>query len=144
MTWWIWMIAGLVLLSLEMFAIDAQFYLVFLGLGALAVGLLEFFGFGLSASMQWVLFGATSLILMFTVRRHLYTRLRQQAVGYSTHRPGDVVRVDAALPPGESCRAEYRGSVWTAVNVGATTIDAGDDAVIDSIDGAKLQVKAEA
>ena len=40
MTWWVWMIAGVVLLGTELLLIDAQFYLVFLGLSAMLVGLL--------------------------------------------------------------------------------------------------------
>ena len=37
MQWWTWMILGILLLATELFAIDAQFYLVFLGAGALVV-----------------------------------------------------------------------------------------------------------
>ena len=36
MTWWAWMILGAVLLGAELFAVDAQFYLVFLGVSAAA------------------------------------------------------------------------------------------------------------
>ena len=39
MTWWAWMILGAVLFGAELFAIDAQFYLVFLGVSAAIVGL---------------------------------------------------------------------------------------------------------
>ena len=38
MTWWGWMILGAILLGAELFSIDAQFYLVFLGLAAAFVG----------------------------------------------------------------------------------------------------------
>ena len=34
MTWWGWMILGAVMLGAELFAVDAQFYLVFLGVSA--------------------------------------------------------------------------------------------------------------
>lgn len=44
MTWWAWMILGAVFLSIELFAVEAQFYLVFLGVSAALVGLLALFG----------------------------------------------------------------------------------------------------
>ena len=34
MAWWSWMVLGAVLLAAELFAVDAQFYLVFLGVSA--------------------------------------------------------------------------------------------------------------
>ena len=40
MAWWSWCIFGVVLLGVELFAVDAQFYLVFAGLAAIVVGLL--------------------------------------------------------------------------------------------------------
>jgi membrane protein implicated in regulation of membrane protease activity len=46
------------------------------------------------------------------------------------------------LAPGKSCRIEYRGAGWTAVNVGDHAIHAGGSARIDSIDGLTLRVRA--
>ena len=37
MTWWGWMILGAVLFGAELFAVDAQFYLVFLGLSVMRI-----------------------------------------------------------------------------------------------------------
>lgn len=39
MAWWTWCIVGMLLFGLELFAIDAQFYLVFAGVAAVVVGL---------------------------------------------------------------------------------------------------------
>ena len=47
MTWWSWLILGAVLLGAELFAVDAQFYLVFLGVSAAIVGLAGLFGGGM-------------------------------------------------------------------------------------------------
>ncbi len=38
MAWWAWLVLGIGLLGVEMFVIDAQFYLVFIGLSAAVVG----------------------------------------------------------------------------------------------------------
>ena len=52
------------------------------------------------------------------------------------------VVVTQELAPGKSCRIEYRGSGWTAINVGERPIAAGAAARIDSIDGLTLHVRA--
>jgi membrane protein implicated in regulation of membrane protease activity len=141
MPWWTWMIFGLVLLCVELFAIDVQFYLVFIGIGALIVGLVELTGINLPDWAQWALFAALSLIAMFTIRRQLYEKLRGKAIGLLPSGTGDRVTVGAELAPGESLRTEYRGSHWTAINVGDQVIPSGSDAVIEAIDGVNLRVR---
>ena len=37
MTWWGWMILGAVLFGAELFAVDAQFYVVFLGVSVIRI-----------------------------------------------------------------------------------------------------------
>jgi len=48
----------------------------------------------------------------------------------------------AVLPPGESCRVEYRGSSWNATNGGSTVIAAGARVRVDRVDGLCLIVHA--
>ena len=141
MAWWIWLILGLGLLSLEMFAIDAQFYLIFIGAGAIVVGLIEVVGIDLPPWSQWVLFAVLSLLAMFTIRKQLYEKTRGRAVGFTATGAGDRIRIDQALAPGDSCRASYRGTEWTAINVGSQVIPSGASAIIDAIDGLKLKVR---
>ena len=49
----------------------------------------------------------------------------------------------AALAPGETCRLEYRGSSWSAVNGGSAAIAAGARARIARVDGLTLVVHGE-
>ncbi|MCC7198605.1 MAG: NfeD family protein, partial [Gammaproteobacteria bacterium] len=56
---WIWMASGVALLGIELLLIDAQFYLVFLGLAALVVGLLAVLGLDLAPAAQWGVFAVT-------------------------------------------------------------------------------------
>jgi membrane protein implicated in regulation of membrane protease activity len=141
MDWWVWMVLGLLLLCIELFAIDVQFFLVFIGAGAIIVGLVELTGINLPDWAQWLLFAVLSLIAMFTVRRHLYDRLRGRAVGLAPQGTGDQVTITAELAPGGSCRTEYRGTQWTAINIGAEAIPSGSAASIDAIDGLNLNVR---
>jgi inner membrane protein len=141
MTWWAWMVVGVLLLGAELFAVDAQFYLIFIGLGAVVVGLIELVGPELPPWVPWILFAVLSLTSMFTVRRQMYERLRGRAIGIADSAKGSHVTIEQDVRPGQSCRTEYRGSVWTAINVGDESIPAGSTAEIEAVDGVKLNVR---
>ena len=72
MTWWGWMILGAFLFGSELVAIDAQFFLVFLGISAMLVGLADLIGIAMPEWVQWLVFASLSLISMFTFRKQLY------------------------------------------------------------------------
>ena len=82
MTWWAWMILGAVLLGAELFAVDAQFYLVFLGVSAAVVGLGVLFGITMPEWVQWLAFAVISVIFFVTFRKALYVKLRSGGQGY--------------------------------------------------------------
>lgn len=144
MPWWAWMVLGIGLLGVEMFVIDAQFYLVFIGLSAAIVGLLGLFGVELPEWAQWLVFSAFAIAAMVAFRRRLYEMVRNRS-GHVEERltVGDRVMVPARLEPGQSGRVEYRGSSWTARNTGDSAIDAGREAVIAEVSGLTLHVRAE-
>jgi inner membrane protein len=143
MAWWGWCIFGTVLLGAELFAVDAQFYLVFAGLAAILVGLSGLVGIDLPDWAQWLSFAVLAIATMFTVRRQIYEKLMSKpSLGKISTDLDQRVVVSQELPPGKSCRIEYRGSGWTAVNVGERPIAAGGAARIDSIDGVTLNVRA--
>jgi len=139
--WWGWLILGTLLLCAELFAIDAQFYLIFIGIGAIVVGLIGAVGIDLPGWAQWILFAALSLASMFTIRRQLYEKLRGRAGGLPPTAAGDRVTVGQDVAPGQTCRTEYRGTLWTAINVGDALIPSGAVAVIDSIEGLNLKIR---
>ncbi len=143
MTWWGWMILGAVLLGAELFAIDAQFYLVFLGVAAGLVGLASMLGITLPEWAQWLAFGLLSLTFMVTFRKSLYEKIRGGAVGFRETISGDTVDIVDDLAPGADARAEYRGTNWTVRNSGDTLIAGGTRAVVTRVDGLTLHVSAE-
>jgi membrane protein implicated in regulation of membrane protease activity len=57
---------------------------------------------------------------------------------------GEVVTLPTELSPGESCRLEYRGGSWSAVNGGHAVIAAGARARIARVDGLTLVVHGDA
>lgn len=145
MLWWGWLVLGIGLLAVEMFLIDAEFYLVFLGASATVVGLLALVGVPLPQWAQWLLFAALAIISMVGFRRRVYTLVRGNA-GHVPQRvtAGDKVVVPTRLEPGQTCRVEYRGTSWSARNVDVQPIAAGSEAVISDIEDLTLHVKARA
>jgi membrane protein implicated in regulation of membrane protease activity len=138
------MVLGVGLLGVEMFVIDAQFYLVFVGLSAAVVGLLALFGVSLPHWAEWIVFSVLALAAMLAFRRRLYEMVRSRS-GHVEERltVGDRVLISARLEPGQTARVEYRGSSWQARNAGGLPIEAGREAVIAEVDGLTLHVKAE-
>ncbi len=93
MTWWSWLVLGAVLLGAELFAIDAQFYLVFLGLSAALVGLAGLFGVSMSEWAQWTLFAVLALISFFSFAKTSMKKF-------------------AAVPKDLATRSQVTPSVW--------------------------------
>lgn len=143
MTWWTWMILGAVILGAELFAIDAQFYLVFLGISAALVGLAALLGIAMPEWAQWMAFAALSLISFFTFRKSLYEKIRGGAAGFKASMRGNTINVTEDLAPGAETRLEYRGTKWTVRNIGDNPIASGARATVVEVDGLTLRIEAE-
>ena len=131
------------LLVFTLFAIDAQFYLVFLGLSAALVGLAGLLGIAMPEWGQWLAFAILSLGSMFTFRKSLYEKIRGGAKGFRDSISGESVNVDDDLAPGNEARVEYRGSRWTVRKTGTAAIAGGSRARVVKVDGITLHVEAE-
>ena len=143
MTWWSWMILGAVLLSVELFAVDAQFYLVFLGVSAALVGVAATLGITLPEWGQWLAFASLSLFFFFTFRRMLYSKIHGGGEDYPETIAGETINLNDDLAPGSETRTQYRGSGWTVRNVDTKTISGGGRAKVVKVEGITLHVVAE-
>lgn len=143
MLWWQWMVFGAILLGAELFAIDAQFYLVFLGISAALVGLAGLFGVSMALWVQWTVFAVLSLVFMVTFRRQLYEKIRGNVEGFRENLSGETVRVNEDLAEGAESRLQYRGTDWTVKNVGPTSISGGTRAKVVKAVGLTLHIEAE-
>ena len=143
MQWWAWMAVGGILLGAEMAFVDAQFYLVFVGAAALFVGCLHLAGLELAAWLQWLIFTVLSVFFMLGFRRRIYERMRGRLPALAAGPAGETVTLEVALAPGETCRLEYRGSSWSAVNRGHVLIPAGTRARIERVEGLTLVLRGE-
>ena len=75
MQWWHWAVLGLVLGLLEL-ATPGGFFILFFGIGALLVSVLSLLGIAGPLWVQWVTFGALSVITLFFFRDPLLRRMR--------------------------------------------------------------------
>jgi len=140
MTWWAWMILGAVLFGAELLAIDAQFFLVFLGLSAALVGVLALVGVSMSEWAEWLTFATIALISMFTFRKILYEKIRGNVPEFREGVAGEYLVIPIDLEPGRQTRASFRGSEWTVINDGRSRMSGGTRAKILRNEGLTLYV----
>ena len=140
MPWWGWIVVGALLLAGEIIA-DAQFYLVFLGVAAIGVGLLGMAGLSGGPALQWALYGVLAVVLVVGFRARVYGKLRgTQAPGHETI-VGEIAIAQDALEPGAIGRAELRGAIWSARNVGNSALAPGQRAQVVRTQGLMLDVQ---
>ncbi len=144
MQWWAWIAVGAILLGSELAFVDAQFYLVFVGASAFVVGMLQLSGLGMPEWLQWLIFAVLAAASVFTFRRRIYERMRRKLPPLKGGPAGEIITLPTDLPPGETCRLEYRGGSWSAINGGKVAIPAGARARIDRVDGLTLVLHGDA
>lgn len=140
MTWWAWLILGAVLFGAELIAIDAQFYLVFLGLSAALVGAAGALGIALPEWIQWLAFAALALISMVTFRKSLYQKIHGNVPGFRDSLVGESLVLPDGLDVGRTTRASLRGSTWTVVNSGENAVASGERVRVTRNEGLTLYV----
>ncbi|MEE3331431.1 MAG: NfeD family protein [Myxococcota bacterium] len=142
MIWWQWMVLGALLLSAEI-AVDAEFYLVFVGVSALVVGLLGTTPVALPMWAQWLVFAVVAVINLTLFRSRVYHKVRGSIPERAEGVNGEIAIVDSEIPVGATGSARLRGAVWKARNVGRTPVLAGTRAVVEEADGLVLKIRAE-
>lgn len=139
MSWWAWMIGGVILFGAELAFVDAQFYLVFVGTAALIVGIVVTF-VAIEQWAQWALFALLSIVSMVFFRRRIYRRLRGHPPEVVTGPSGGTLTLPVTLAPGESCQTEHGGSFWTVRNDSLVELPCGARVRIARVQGMTLLV----
>lgn len=142
MPWWGWIVIGVFLMGAEMGAVDAAFYLIFIGFSAIVVGLLGLMGLSLPIWAQWTLFSVIAFVSMYFFREALYKKLRGGLPGFGRTDVGEIVVAEDDIAPGQKARVQLRGSHWTATNVGSAPIAKDSKALIVEAQGLELKVEA--
>jgi membrane protein implicated in regulation of membrane protease activity len=140
--WWQWLVLGMLLLGAEV-AVDAEFYLIFLGLSAMAVGLLGTTSLALPVWGQWLLFSLIAVTNLVVFRSRVYHKIRGQLPDRAEGVDGEIAVVDEDILPGAVGAATLRGTAWQARNIGTETLAAGSRAVVEESEGLVLSLRAE-
>jgi membrane protein implicated in regulation of membrane protease activity len=143
MGWLIWLGAALLLGVAEIFALD----LIFLMLGAGALGGALASGLGAPLALQIVAAAVTSLLMLFAIRPLLLRRLRARTVLVETNAAGLVGRPAVVVAPTDlgGGRVKLAGEVWSArASTAGAAFGVGTQVRVTAIDGATAVVAPEA
>jgi inner membrane protein len=141
MEWWIWLVAAVTLVVVEMLT-PGGFYFLFFGAGALAAALLALIGVD-NLLVQAVVFLGVSIACLLFFRKPLLARF-QSAIPKSKvdSLVGETATLDSPLHPGEFGQAELRGATWKVRNISGLSIEAGQRCIVEQVDGLTLNVRA--
>ena len=124
MSWWLWIVFGVVLLVAEV-SVDAAFWLLFIGLSAVIVGLGGFFGLTGGPVVQWLLFAGLSLVLLYFFRGRLRAAAMRRKGAPVDAVVGEEAITVSSMAAGAHGKAMLRGAEWDARNVGSVEIPGG-------------------
>lgn len=144
LTWWMWMILGLVLLACEMLA-PGTFFFMFLGISGVLAGLVSWMAPDLPAWVPWLLFSVFSAISLAFFRKPLMEKFKLS--GKHAHKVDSLVGETAValedIAPGAIGKVELRGASWTAQNAGSQPIRRSGRPKVERVDGLTLQIRGD-
>jgi membrane protein implicated in regulation of membrane protease activity len=143
MMWWYWIVLGLVLAGIEL-ATPGGFFIIFFGMSAFLVGLLQAAGLARAAWLQWLLFSVIAVVALAFFREPLLRRMQlRERTREVDSLVGEVAVASTDIPPGRYGRAELRGSSWSARNVGEAPVRGGQRCRVVAVDGLMLDIRSE-
>jgi membrane protein implicated in regulation of membrane protease activity len=144
MPWYAWVALGTLLLATELFGVPAEFFLVFLGVSALAVGGLAWLDLGLGVTAQWALFGAFAAVSLVVFRKRMAARPgTPQAARVDDTLVGERGVASDSIAADGAGRVELRGVPWQARNAGRQAIAPGAPVRVERVEGLTLFVVAD-
>jgi inner membrane protein len=142
MSWWIWVLGGLVLLVAEV-ALPGGFFAIFFGAGAIMVGSLKALGWDGPPWAEWLVFSALSVSSLAFFRRPLMRRFDLSTGRKVDRLEGEVALVTEVVAPGGAGKAEMRGASWTARTAGGETLATGRRCRVERVEGLTLWLRPE-
>ena len=143
MTWWYWLVLGLVLIALEMVS-SGGFYFIFFGVAAVVVAGLAGSGLTEASWLQWLLFSVFSVLSLVLFRNPLMRKLNLTAGAADIDTlAGETGTALEDMSVGANGRVELRGTTWSARNTGSTPLARGHRCVVVRAERLTLLVKPE-
>jgi inner membrane protein len=142
MSWWHWLVLGLILVLLEM-AASGGFYVIFFGVAAIAISALHLFDIAGPLWFQFLLFSVISVGALLLFRNPLL-RIMQPDSPADRDSPVNEIAIPLEdILPGAVGRAELRGTVWSARNSSPATIARGDRCRVVKVDRLMIFLEPE-
>lgn len=132
----LWAILGIILVVAEIFT--STFVLLFLGISAIIVAAIKFFGLSHLAT-ELIIFAILSLAGILFFRKKFVEGL--QVKGKFSIDGEQKLVLTAAIPAQSSAVIQYQGTTWTAVNESDEDYAQGRSVIIDRTEGVKLVLK---
>jgi membrane protein implicated in regulation of membrane protease activity len=140
-SWWMWLLAGLLLMALEILT-PGGFFVIFFGAGAVIVGLLDFAGLSMSFPAQGLLFVAVSVGAIVLFRKPLQQKVQLKSTrGKVDSLVGETAQAMEEIPVDGIGKAELRGASWNVRNVGNIPIPRSARCRVEAVDGLTLNVR---
>jgi membrane protein implicated in regulation of membrane protease activity len=143
MTWWYWLVLGLVLVALEM-ASAGGFFIIFFGVAAIIIAPLAATVLSDLVWVQWLLFSILSVASLVFFRNPLMRRLNLSAGSADIDTlAGETGTALDDIGAGANGHVELRGTTWNARNAGSMPLVRGRRCVVVRAEKLTLFVKAE-
>jgi len=140
LTWWAWLIVGLVLMAGELL-LPTGFFLFFFGVGAVATAFIAVLGLT-SFALQGLAFVVISLVCVVLLRKPLLAKFHfRNRAHLVDSMVGETAKALEAIAPQETGRVEMRGTSWSALNTGSEPILPNVRCRIERVEGLTLHVR---
>jgi membrane protein implicated in regulation of membrane protease activity len=118
------------------------FFILFFGVGAVAVGVLDLLGLTLDTPWQVILFLAISIVALLVFRKPMKEWFAGMVPsGKVDSLIGEVAQAMEDIPGGGLGKVELRGSAWNARNLGVEPIPRAARCRVENVDGLTLHVR---
>ena len=142
MIWWYWLFLGLVLAGAEMIS-PGGFYLLFFGIAALIVGALVGMDIVQVVWMEWLLFSILAVVSLLFFRGPLLRMTKNTPTPVVDTMVGESAVLLEDVHPGQTGKAELRGTTWSTRNDGIVPLAKGQRARVTKVDGLMLWVRPD-
>lgn len=140
-TWWMWMVAGFIMLATE--TVVPGFFLLFFGVGAVFMGFFQLLFPGVELWIELLIFLSVSSLWLALFRRRLIAYIeRKRPFKKVDSIEGETAVALEDLFPSRIGKAELRGTSWNASNLGDIQISKGQRCMVERMEGLTLFVRA--
>lgn len=142
MEWWIWLLAGLVLLVAELVT-PGGFYIFFFGIGALIVGVLAGLNLAGPPWLQFLLFPLFAVLTLWLFREKLLALTRGRVANTVDSLIGETAVAQEEISVKGFGKVEMHGTSWNARNLGEAPLARGARCKVEGVEGLTIFVRAE-